>query len=71
MPPHHLPITGEYTPQGGRVGSKNNAAVGYVKGCLTVHNPLFSVHKLRRINQCDVFIGQDQNDSNAVERCAS
>ena len=28
------------------LGAKHNAAAGYVGGCLTVHNPLFSVHKL-------------------------
>ena len=42
--PIHLPITRAYPPRGG--GAKKNAAVGYVGGCLTVHNPLFSVNKL-------------------------
>ena len=39
----HLPITRAYLP-GGK--AKNNASVDYVGGCLTVHNPLFSVNKL-------------------------
>ena len=58
------------TPPGGGEGAKNNAAAGYVGGCLTVHNPLFSVYKLWRINQYDVFICQDQSNSDAVERNA-
>ena len=67
--PIRLPITRAYPPPGGE-GAKNNAATGYVGGCLTVHNPLFSVYKLWRINQYDVFICQDQSNSDAVERNA-
>ena len=40
----HLPITRAYLRGGGE--AKNNASVDYVGGCLTVHNPLFSVNKL-------------------------
>ena len=34
------------TSGGGGGKAKNNASVDYVGGCLTVHNPLFSVYKL-------------------------
>ena len=67
----HLPITRAYLRGGGGGGkAKKNASVDYVGGCLTVHNLLFSVNKLWRINQYDVFMCQDQNNSNAVERNA-
>ena len=47
----HLPITWAYRRGGGGGGggggeAKNNASVDYVRGCLTVHNPLFSVNRL-------------------------
>ena len=41
----HLPITWAYR-RGGGGEAKNSASVDYVRGCLTVHNPLFSVNRL-------------------------
>ena len=51
---------------------ENNGAVGYVGSSLTVHNPLFYVHKLRlsKLMRCFYWsVSSKYNDRNAIERC--
>ena len=50
---------------GAKIKVENNGAVVYVGSSLTLHNPLFFVHKLW-LNKLMCF----QNDRNANELCA-
>ena len=54
-----------------KIKVEDNGAVGYIENSLTVHNPLFSVHKSRLNKLMQSSISQKlQNDRKAIEHCA-
>ena len=64
-------IRGDWLWEAANINDKNNSAAVYVGRTVKVHNPLFSVGKLLRNNERNVFISQyNQNDSNSFKRCA-
>ena len=67
---HIIASRGDWLGNSANIKVENNSAVGYVGSSLTVHNPLFPVHKLwlHKLVQC-FYWSVTSKWRNAIERC--